>query len=120
MFASLFPPKPGHSRRRRPLQNSPAALIGEQLERRLVLSGVTVITHGFGGNIGGWVNAMANEIRSHTGPESPVFSATVGLDAADELTVDSAQIAGQTPSETDSWKSSSCWTGLNSPERFCL
>jgi hypothetical protein len=40
----------------------------EPLERRQMLTGVTLITHGFGGGIGDWVTTMANVVAQQTGP----------------------------------------------------
>ena len=36
----------------------------EELEHRLLLNGVTLITHGFNDNASGWVAAMANAVAA--------------------------------------------------------
>lgn len=41
-------------------------LSAEALESRRLLAGVTLITHGFGGNVGGWVSTMADAIEART------------------------------------------------------
>jgi hypothetical protein len=40
----------------------------EALEGRVMLSGVTLITHGYGGSAAGWVTAMGDAIAARAGP----------------------------------------------------
>jgi hypothetical protein len=51
----------------------------ELLERRALLTGVTLVTHGFGGGTGGWVTAMGELIAQQTGPlaQQPRLKMTV-------------------------------------------
>jgi hypothetical protein len=55
-------------------------LLLEPLQDRRLLSGVTLITHGFGADVSDWVSAMRNAIaaRTNTDPISYVLKATDG------------------------------------------
>src|SRR5947208_2712332 len=51
---------PGRSAPRRRETRCPPAI--EELEARVVLNGLTIITHGYNDNIAGWVTAMGNSV----------------------------------------------------------
>lgn len=55
----------------------------EPLESRMLLSGVTLITHGYqlSGNVGPWLDRMADEVADRVGPDASVFKLVVEEDA---------------------------------------
>ena len=69
---------------RKPISAKPRQLQVECLERRNLLAGVTLITHGFGGNTDGWVSTMADAI------ETEAIKAVLG-DRAREIVVGSTK-----------------------------
>ena len=74
-------------------------------------AGVTIITHGYGGNINGWITGMANQITNYTsfpGTNSTTYTITLTTDGT--LTADGlaqiyyqwSRINGPMPTNTDS------------------
>ena len=76
----------------------------EPLEPRLLLSSVTIITHGFNGNTQGWVSAMANAVAMRTEDPAGVSIATMTVANNGGLAVSSVVLnSGPDPFvETDS------------------
>ena len=70
---------------RRSVRNGPPnrpysrKLYVELLEDRAMLNGTTIITHGHFGNATGWVDAMANEVRSRVPPSLSTAEYTLSL-----------------------------------------
>src|SRR3954464_8281623 len=61
----------------------------EPLESRRLLAGVTILTHGYLGNVTGWVAKMADDIAARAGGSWDVTTYTmrVGEDSNRRLTV---------------------------------
>src|SRR5829696_6378222 len=78
----------------------------ESLEPRRLMTGVTLITHGFGGGASGWVTAMGNAIAQQSGAlaTQPRYLLTATDDGTDTgpITVTSSRL-GPPPA---SWGSS--------------
>jgi hypothetical protein len=70
----------------------------ENLEPRALFTGVTLITHGFGGSAGDWVTAMGNLIAQQTGPlaNQPryLMTATDTGTNTGPITVSSTRVSG--------------------------
>jgi hypothetical protein len=70
----------------------------ESLEPRALFTGVTLITHGFGGSAGDWVTAMGNLIAQQSGPlaNQPryLMTATDTGTNTGPITVNAARISG--------------------------
>lgn len=73
----------------------------ESLESRRLMSGVTMLVHGYEGNTTGWVSAAASAISDRLTGEASIYSMVVGLDPKDRLAVTSFTLdAGRAVSNT--------------------
>ncbi len=81
------------TRRARALANS-IGYVMEGMERRVMLSGVTIITHGFSDNADGWVRKMGDSISQRPGMEHRSLY-TVAVDS--DLSVSATRIDGPLP-----------------------
>jgi hypothetical protein len=70
----------------------------ESLEPRFLFTGVTLITHGFGGSAGDWVTAMGNLIAQQSGPLASqpryLMTATDTGTNTGPITVNAARLSG--------------------------
>jgi hypothetical protein len=64
----------------------------EPLEPRQMLAGVTVLIHGFGGNISGWVRSAADAIARRTDGSASEYVMTVSKNSRSKLYVSSFQL----------------------------
>jgi hypothetical protein len=64
----------------------------EPLEPRQMLAGVTVLIHGFGGNISGWVRSAADAIARRTDGTASEYVMTVSKSSKNKLYVSSFQL----------------------------
>lgn len=76
----------------------------EPLERRCLLSGVTVITHGWqsSSNAPNWLNTMAAAIVQDAGPDTAIYKLRIAVDAGVARVVSFEQTAGLSPTSTES------------------
>src|ERR1035441_7092823 len=78
----------------------------EHLESRILLNGLTVITHGyepFSNSRPSWIDAMGNAIAQVAGPTTSIY--TLRLDPTDSPTVDVShfpRLSGPAPSASTS------------------
>jgi Ca2+-binding RTX toxin-like protein len=95
-----------HRSRRETLPSSAACCLAEPLEQRVLLAGVTFITHGyeptdFSNALPGWVASMGTAIAEAAGPDSAIYNLTIGLNSQDVAQVTSfTQVSGPTFSES--------------------
>lgn len=67
-------------------------------------AGVTIITHGFGGSVTGWISGMASQITNYPGfpgINSTIYTITLTTDGTD-IYYQWSRVAGGTPTNTDS------------------
>src|SRR5450631_833357 len=65
-------------------------------------AGVTIITHGFDGNVDGWITGMANEITNYPGfpgTNSTTYIITLTTDGT-SIYYQWSRVAGATPTNT--------------------
>ena len=90
---------------RRSLRRHRSELL-EQLESRVLLHGLTIITHGFepfSTDRPEWITTMGNAIKARTGPSTAIY--TLRLEPADHDTVEVTQfsrLSGPSPDSPDS------------------
>ena len=84
---------PGSRSRRRAgsgVSREQLAIAAEELERRTLLSSVTIVTHGFNSDADSWVNAMSDEVIARIADESGYSQTDV---AKYELTVQQSSVS---------------------------
>jgi hypothetical protein len=76
-------------------------------------AGVTIITHGYGGNVNGWVTGMANQItnyyrQNHSESNLTIYTVTLttdgttNADGSAKITNQWTRVSGPSPTNTDS------------------
>ncbi len=77
----------------------------EPLEQRMLLSGLTIITHGYelSGTAPSWLFEMADTIANQDGPSTAVYDLQLNYNSSDQAQVDSfTHVSGPSPSSTQS------------------
>src|SRR5277367_1378753 len=91
-------------KRHRAVPRMSASILAEPLERRLLLAGVTLITHGYEPTsdlLPGWVTSMATAVAETAGPDSAIYDLRIALNTLGVAQVMSfAQVSGPTFSES--------------------